>query len=205
MKTATDTESLNADCALSEKGVQLFFCVSYKPCFEKCPRIWISQTCRCWLRGAMTTIFGLQSACKPVCWLRACERLGFVGLRVVKRAYWLGSWELLVSYLQACEWPGSDLWAWSYSEVACELGSGLRVARKRFVGLRVARKRLGSAASCRKASEAYECWLATRRPAKLLAIGGPLKAVWSTFEPQRLLELRPAKCRILTYVSKRAL
>ena len=86
----------------------------------------------------------------------------------------------------ACELLGSALWACELLGVACELlGSALwdcellgvacELLGRRFVGLRVARKPLGSAASSSEASEACECWFASRRPTKLLA-GRPLKA-----------------------------
>ena len=106
----------------------------------------------------------------------------------------------------------SQRWGRSLLRSLCARFVGLRVARKRFFGLRVARR----SEVLRAASEACECWSASRRPAKLRA-RGPFKAVWrlfaSTFEPRRLLELRPAgyridsapKCRILTHVSKRGL
>ena len=67
--------------------------------------------------------------------------------------------------------------------------SGLR-ATGRFVGGQEVR------ASCSQASKACKCELQVRS----CWLGGPLKpfrgSFASTFEPQRLLELRPARCRI---------
>ena len=121
-------------------------------------------------------------------------------------------------YLQACEWP------------ICCLRATRKPARKRFVGLRATRKccellgsaasyseaceLLGSAASCHKSLRVLVCESQACGVAGLGAPLRPLKRLFaSTFEPQRLLELgrarcridRPAKCRILTHVSKRGL
>ena len=65
--------------------------------------------------------------------------------------------------------------------------------------------------SCSEKPASY--WEATASSCAVAGSGAPLRLFASTFEPQRLLELRPArcridsapKCRILTYVSKRGL
>ena len=119
------------------------FCVSYRPCFERYPRIWYFAGLQILgLRGART--YNLWSskmlANRPCAGFgatpEACERLerpanqlgSDLGLRAARKACKLGS-DLWACEFLGSEPLGSDLWA-------CEqLGSGLRATRKRFVSL----------------------------------------------------------------------